>query len=64
MSPAAAASCGVLLLFWSRPGLPAALVILTACGLFDCYQLAASAAFVSAAPASHRSQAFGIAQGG
>jgi predicted MFS family arabinose efflux permease len=64
MRPAAAASCAVLMLFWSRPGLPAALVILTTCGLFDCYQLAASAAFVRAAPASHRSQAFGIAQGG
>jgi MFS family permease len=64
MSPAAAASCAVLLLFGFRPALPATLVILAVCGLFDCYQLAASAAFVSAAPASHRSQAFGIAQGG
>jgi MFS family permease len=64
MSPAAAASCAVLLLFWFRPGLPATLVILVACGLFNCYQIAASAAFVSAAPARHRSHAFGIAQGG
>jgi MFS family permease len=64
MSPAAAVSCAVLMFFWSCPGLPAALVILTVCGLFDCYQLAAYSAFVRAAPASLRSQAFGIAQGG
>jgi hypothetical protein len=51
-------------LFWSGPGLPATLAILLASGLFDCYQIAASAAFVRAAPTRHRSQAFGIAQGG
>lgn len=64
MSPAAAAGCAVLVLFWSGPGLPATLVILIASGLFDCYQIAAYASFVRAAPARHRSQAFGIAQGG
>jgi hypothetical protein len=64
MSPLAAASCAVPVLFVFRPALPEALVILAVGGLFDCYQLAASAAFVSSAPASQRSQAFGIAQGG
>ena len=33
-------------------------------GIFDCYQVAANATFVQATPASQRSQAFGIAQGG
>lgn len=62
--PLAALSCAVLVLFVFRPALPAALLILTASGLCGCYQLAASAAFVRAAPGRQRSQAFGIAQGG
>jgi MFS family permease len=64
MSRLAAASCLVLILFAFRPAMPAALVVLTASGLFDCYQLAANAEFVSAAPPEQRGQAFGIAQGG
>jgi MFS family permease len=64
MSPLAAASCGSQVLFVFRPALPEALVILTVGGLFGCYQLAASAAFVRSAPAAQRSQAFGIVQGG
>ena len=64
MAPLAATACGVLILFAFRPALPAALAILTIGGIFDCYQLAANAAFVTAAPAGRRSQAFGIAQGG
>jgi hypothetical protein len=64
MSPIAALAPGVLMLFAFRPALPAALVILVVSGVFDCYQLAANAAFVQAAPAAQRSQAFGIAQGG
>jgi MFS family permease len=64
MSPLAVASCAVLILFAFRPALPAALAILTVSGLFDCYQLAANAAFVSATPPDQRSQVFGIAQGG
>jgi MFS family permease len=64
MSPLAAASCGFQMLFVFRPALPVALVILTVGGLFGCYQLAASAAFVGSVPAGQRSQAFGIAQGG
>ena len=64
MSPLAVTSCAVLILFAFRPALPGALVILTVSGLFDCYQLAANAEFVSATPPAQRSQAFGIAQGG
>jgi MFS family permease len=64
MSPLAIAACGVLCLFFWRPGLAASLLILFASGLCGCYQLAANAAFVSAAPPEQRSQAFGVAQGG
>jgi len=62
--PLAVASCGVLVLFATGPGLAGVLVILAFSGLFTCYQLAANAAFVRAAPPEQRSQAFGIAQGG
>jgi MFS family permease len=64
MSPLAAGSCAVLVLFVVHPALPGALVLLMISGLCDCYQLAANAAFVRAVPDSQRSQAFGIAQGG
>jgi predicted MFS family arabinose efflux permease len=64
MGPLAIAACGTLLLFAARPRLPAALAILAVSGVCACYQLAANAAFVSAAPPGHRSQAFGLAQGG
>jgi MFS family permease len=64
MNRLAALSCATLMLFWFRPPLPAALLVLAVSGLFDCYQLAANAAFVSTVPAGQRSQAFGIAQGG
>jgi MFS family permease len=64
MGPLAVAACAVLALFFWRPGLPATLLILFASGLFASYQLAANAAFVTAAPQEQRSQAFGLAQGG
>jgi predicted MFS family arabinose efflux permease len=64
MGPLAVAACAVLVLFGWRPGLVVSLLILVASGLFACYQLAANAAFVSAAPPEQRSQAFGLAQGG
>ena len=64
MGPFAVAACGALLLFAFHPRLPAALAILAASGLFACFQLAAAAAFVRAAPPDQRSQAFGLAQGG
>ena len=64
MRPLAVACCGVLGLFALGPGLALALLILFSSGVFDCFQVAASAAFVSATPPEHRSQAFGIAQAG
>ena len=64
MGPLAIAACGVLALFILQPGLPGSLLILFASGLAAGYQIAANAAFVSAAPQEKRSQAFGIAQGG
>jgi len=64
MKPLAVMACGVLVLFVFHPALPVALALLGLSGVFDCYQLAANASFVSAAPPRHRSQAFGIAQGG
>ena len=60
----AIAACGILALFILQPGLPGSLLILFASGLAAGYQIAANAAFVSAAPQEMRSQAFGIAQGG
>lgn len=64
VSPLAAGSCAVLILFVFRPSLPWALIVLMISGLCDCYQLAANAAFVRAVPDGQRGQAFGIAQGG
>jgi predicted MFS family arabinose efflux permease len=64
MNPLAVAACGVLVLFVFHPPLPVILALLCVSGLFDCYQLAANASFVSATPPQQRSQAFGIAQGG
>ena len=64
MGPLAVAACAVLVLFFWQPGLPGSLLILVASGLFASYQVAANAAFVSAAPQEQRSQAFGLAQGG
>jgi len=57
-------ACGILIAFALHPPLPVALAILTASGIFDCYQLAANASFVTAVPAEHRSGAFGVAQAG
>jgi len=64
MGPLAVAACAVLVLFAWRPDLVVSLLILGASGLFASYQLAANAAFVTAAPQEQRSQAFGLAQGG
>ena len=64
MSPLAAVACALLGLFGFRPGLAGALLILVVSGGFCCYQLAANAAFVTAAPVDRRSEAFGVAQGG
>lgn len=64
MSPLAIAACAVLGLFALRPGLTGALLIIMGTGGLCCYQVAANAAFVTAAPPEKRSEAFGIAQGG
>jgi predicted MFS family arabinose efflux permease len=63
MGPLAFCSCAVLVLFFPEPDLSLSLLILLASGLFAAYQLAANAAFVTAAPQAQRSQAFGVAQG-
>ena len=62
MGPLAISACAVLVLFFWKPGLSVSSLILVASGLCACYQLAANAAFVSAAPQEQRSQAFGLAQ--
>ena len=64
MNTLAVAACGVLVLFMFHPPLLAMLAILFVSGIFDCYQLAANASFVNAAPAAQRSSAFGVALGG
>jgi MFS family permease len=63
MGPLAIAACAVLVLFFAQPNLAGCLLILVASGLCASYQVAANAAFVSAAPREQRSQAFGLAQG-
>jgi MFS family permease len=63
IGPLAVCACAVLALFFWQPGLAISLLILVASGLCAAYQLAANAAFVSAAPQEQRSQAFGLAQG-
>lgn len=64
MGPLAVATCAVLAVFATGPGLGTAVFVLAASGAFGGYQPAASAAFVSAVPAPMRGAAFGIAQGG
>ena len=64
MNSLAVMACAVLVLFVFRPPLPVALALLALSGVFDCFQLAANASFVTATPPQQRSQAFGIAQGG
>jgi len=63
MGPLAICACAVLVLFFWKPDLAISLLILVTAGLCAAYQLAANAAFVSAAPQEQRSQAFGMAQG-
>ncbi len=64
MGPLAIASCAVLGVCLTHPGLPASLVIFAAAGALACYQVAANAAFVAAVPAARRGQAFGVANAG
>ncbi len=62
MRPLAFCACATLMLFAFGPGPAAAVALLFVSGLFTCFQVAASAAFVRAAPGENRSQVFGIAQ--
>jgi predicted MFS family arabinose efflux permease len=64
MRPLAIGSCLILVPFLLGPSLPVALLILFLSGLCDCFQVAAVAAFVRAAPDQQRSQVFGLAQAG
>jgi hypothetical protein len=64
MGPLAVGTCAVLALFALPPSLAVALPVLFASGVCASYQIAASAAFVSAVPQHLRGTAFGLAQGG
>jgi MFS family permease len=64
MGPMAVAACLVLLGCLARPGLAALLVILVISGLLGAYQVAANAAFVTAAPDARRGQAYALANAG
>jgi len=64
MRPLAISCCAVLVLIGFRPSLLVSLLILTVCGLLSCFQVAANAAFVTAAPHARRAQAFGLATAG
>ena len=64
IGPLAVTACGILVVFVLHPPLPVTLAILGLSGVFDCYQVAANASFVRAAPARYRSSAFGVAQAG
>jgi MFS family permease len=64
MVPLATACSAFLILIAFRPPLPVTLAILVVSGACACFQVAAQAAFVAAAPDAHRSQAFGLATAG
>ena len=64
MGPMAVAACLVLLGCPARPGLIVLLVILVISGVLGAYQVAANAAFVTAAPDARRGQAYALANAG
>jgi MFS family permease len=64
MGPLAVASCLLLVLLALPVTAPSILLVLFASGACTCFQMAANAAFVVAAPPDRRSQAFGLAQAG
>jgi MFS family permease len=64
MGPLAVVSCLVLLLLALHLTLLPMLLVLFVGGALYCYQMAANAAFVVAAPPQQRSQAFGLANAG
>lgn len=63
LAPFATCCCAALGLFAFRPDLVLSVLILVGTGLLSGYVPAASSAFVTAAPADRRAQAFGLAQG-
>lgn len=64
MAPLALVCCAVLIVIVLQPPLPVALLVLAVSGVCSCFQVAANASFVVAAPAGQRSQAMGIAIAG
>jgi MFS family permease len=64
MGPLAVACCLLLAVLAVRPGTVPTLLVLVASGACGCFQMAANAAFVVAAPPQQRGQAFGLAQAG
>lgn len=64
MGPLAVAACAFLILLVFRPGTQFTVLVLFASELCTCFQMAANAAFVVAAPPQQRSQAFGLANAG
>jgi predicted MFS family arabinose efflux permease len=64
MGPLAVACCLLLAVLAVRPAAVPTLLVLVASGGCGCFQMAANAAFVLAAPPQQRSQAFGLAQAG
>jgi predicted MFS family arabinose efflux permease len=64
MAPLAVACSAALIPIALGPGLAVTLVILAVSGTCACFQVAANAAFVTAAPPAQRSQAFGLAAAG
>jgi predicted MFS family arabinose efflux permease len=64
MTPLAVACSAALIPIALGPGLVVTLVILAVSGACACFQVAANAAFVTAAPPAQRSQAFGLAAAG
>jgi MFS family permease len=64
MGPLAVACSAALIPIALRPGLVITLAILAVSGACQCFQVAANAAFVTAAPPQQRSQAFGLAAAG
>jgi predicted MFS family arabinose efflux permease len=64
MGPLAVTCCLLLAVLAARPAAVPVLLVLAASGACGCFQLAANAAFVLAAPPQQRSQAFGLAQAG
>jgi hypothetical protein len=64
MGPMAAATCGILLVTFLRPGLAASMAVFALSNVFAVYQVAANTGFVERLPNEKRAQAFGLANAG